>query len=201
MARTKGAGSLNVGIPALAQLALATSWLVVINACEGGAGTGEVYSLASELVREGVPAAIGHRQPISAEDAHRFAETLYPSLLRLIAKEVAVGGEREIEWAEALYAPRSRFAIYGNPEDSELWSVPILHVRDEPFKVKIVPAGDAHAAVVANAEIGTKGTLAEAVRTVADLDVPREVVDELLAPLPPKLAAQLRALIELRQLQ
>lgn len=196
-ARAQGTGSLNVAIAPLTGMAVnASSWLVVINACQGGADTTENYSLASELVRQGLPAAIGHRRPISPADAHRFAGALYPSLFRLIAKEFAVGGQREIEWAEALHAPRSGLdAFYGDPENSELWSLPILHVGEVPFKVKLVPAGDPAAAVAANVASGTAGTLAEAMRSVATLDVPPQVVDELLQPLDPEPAAELRELV------
>lgn len=190
----QGTGSLNVGIAALTGTVVnASSWLVVINACKGGTDTPEDYSLAGELVRQGVPAAIGHRQSISPPDAHRFARELYRSLFSLVAREFAVGGQREIEWAEVLHAPRSGLqARYGDPADSEFWSLPILHVGEMPFKVRIVPAGDAVAAAAANRESGTTGTLTEALRAVATLDVPSAVVNDLLQPLDPVSAADLR---------
>ena len=190
----QGTGSLNIGIAALPlSVTTASTWLVVINACTGGTDTPEDYSLAGELARQGVPAAIGHRQSISPPDAHRFAGELYRSLFGLLAREFAAGGQREIEWAEVLYAPRSGLqARYGDPADSEFWSLPILHVGEMPFKVRIVPAGDAVAAADASRESGTTSTLTEALRTVATLDLPPAVVTDLLQPLDPVSAADLR---------
>ncbi|GAB90146.1 CHAT domain-containing protein [Gordonia rhizosphera] len=189
----KGTGSINVSIDSLAQATVnGRSWLVVINACKSATAGAQQDSLASGLVRQGVPAAVGHRQAISPLDAHRFASEFYWSLFRIVSREFERGGRREIEWAEALHAPRSGLQVrHGDAANSENWSVPILYVGSMAFKVTIVDNKDEVPA--ASRESAQKGVLAEALSAVAALDVPAEVIDAVLEPLDPGSAAELRA--------
>lgn len=160
-----GVGSLNLSLQELASAATkAGVWLVVINACKGAAATADAYSLADDLVRFGVPAAIGHREAIAPIDANRFSTSFFVELYDLLARKIAAGGRQEIEWAETFYAPRADLcARYGPPETNDRWSIPLLHVRVEDFLVKVVNQVETPESGQTSAELGAADTIAEAI--------------------------------------
>jgi hypothetical protein len=190
VAGSEGKGSLNVGINHLAATAVAAgTWLVVINACEGGTATPEGFSFAGDLVRSGVPAAIGHRTPISPVDAKHFCTGLYPRVLTKIAEIANAGGSQELEWADVLFPPRSKLKQeHGDPAKAGQWALPILHVRDEAFLVQAIAAPTEDA----KEEIAAEGTLSDAMGNLAHLDLPPSAIEEIVAILSAPAAERVR---------
>jgi hypothetical protein len=131
-------GSLIVRIQALAeQAAVRGAWLVTLNCCEGGRGEGDARAMAYDLVAAGTGAAIGMQEPVDASDAHEFCRALYPALFGLLARQLTEGGFAEVEWADALYAPRQALLDRNghDPGSSRAWTLPVLYVREEAFHV------------------------------------------------------------------
>ena len=126
-------------------------WLATLNCCKGAAaGGGEVDSIASGLVNAGFPAVVGMREGIDTSDAHLFCETFYPEVRKQIEKCVKASGQQvEIEWARALRVPRARLCEKHSMDGQTLavaatrskeWTLPVMYVRPEPFKLHVRPA-------------------------------------------------------------
>ena len=133
-------GSLVVDVDQLTRLAaVRTAWLVTLNCCEGGRSTAELHAMAARLVEAGTAAAIGMQEPVHAGDAHEFCRAFYPALFDLLADRLAPGaaGATEIEWADALYAPRRALLDRNghDPTSDRTWTLPVLYVRPERFHV------------------------------------------------------------------
>ncbi len=133
-------GSLVVDVDQLTRLpAVRAAWLVTLNCCEGGRSSAELHAMAARLVEAGTAAAIGMQEPVHAGDAHEFCRAFYPALFGLLADRLAPGtaGAAEIEWAEALYAPRRALLDRNghDPTSDRTWTLPVLYVRPERFHV------------------------------------------------------------------
>jgi hypothetical protein len=132
-----------------------SSWLAVLNCCEGAAGERGVGTLADKLVTAGYPAVIGMREPIASTDANLFSLHFYRELLRKLKAELAPGGEVEIEWAASLQRPREALRDKYTPAlrppqaaaQHRDWTFPVLYVRPEPLRIRSIrvhPDHDAH---------------------------------------------------------
>ena len=125
------------------------SWLVVLNCCESGAASKDVHSLSHSLVAGGINAAIGMKEEVSEVDAAEFSSRLYPSLLdNLRAALVPMGPNDDaiIEWADAMWAPRRALRERHKADViAHTWTLPVLYVQPEPFRVRRAPAPAADA--------------------------------------------------------
>jgi hypothetical protein len=71
-------GSVVVTVDELANRpALTSMLLVVLNCCEGATPTQDVHSLAASLVANGLPAAVGMREPVDVLAAYEFSRSFY----------------------------------------------------------------------------------------------------------------------------
>lgn len=128
------------------------SWLMVLNCCESGAASKDVHSLSHSLVAGGINAAIGMKEEVSEVDAAEFSSRLYPGLLgNLRAALVPMGPNDDaiLEWADAMWAPRLALRDRHKADAiAHTWTLPVLYVQPEPFRVKrapaIAPAARAH---------------------------------------------------------
>ncbi len=122
-------------------------WLVVLNCCSGAEVRGSM-SLARRLVAGGVPAAMAMRQQIRPADVPYWTAPLYRGLLPLVAAIQAAppggsAGGLAVEWPALLYEPRQALlARYRDPalpglaeESHPEWSLPVVYVRPEPFRL------------------------------------------------------------------
>ncbi len=119
-------------------------WMVVLNSCLGAQSTENSYSMAYDLVAEGVPAAVGMLERLDARDAHRFCGAFYPSLFTKVREAIHnLNGNTEVplEWAETLFNPRRDISQQhgNNPKDDRQWLLPVLYVRPESFRLRSQP--------------------------------------------------------------
>jgi len=123
-------------------------WLVTLNCCESATQARDARGLASSLVAAGFPAALGMREMIDVQFAHKLCEAFYPALLELIEQAVPNGPDRDIEWAQALSTVRAKLAVacrQGSPaqqaaRDCKTWTIPALYTRREPFLLRRIAA-------------------------------------------------------------
>lgn len=120
------------------------SWLVVLNCCESGAASKDVHSLSHSLVAGGINAAIGMKEEVSEVDAAEFSSRLYPSLLDNLRAALLPMGPNDdviIEWTDAMWAPRRALRERHRADGiAHTWTLPVLYVQPEPFRVRRAPA-------------------------------------------------------------
>lgn len=151
------------------------TWLVTLNCCDSASATKDTSNFAAALVVEGVPAAIGMRQPVRNTDAHAFAGALYSELGLLLASLLAKTQPSPLEFTSAVaIARRAVFQAIQrrDPECTEgeclEWTLPVLYSRIEPIDVKnALPPG-----IIA---------LLNAVSTVAMCEALNRRLDQLIA--------------------
>ena len=124
-----------LGMPGMREV-----WLVTLNCCEGGKAADDLHSLAHQMVAAGVPASIGMLEPVDATDAHEFSACFYPAVFETVRAAfagTAPGCVVTIDWSEALHPPRTalRDQHQGDPANHREWSLPVLYVRPESFRV------------------------------------------------------------------
>jgi hypothetical protein len=126
----------------LAKPSLLPPWLVTLNCCEGAAPGEQTVSLASGLVRNGLPAVLGMRKAIDARMADAFCADVYESALARLA-EIAAGGRAPapLNWAEVLGEPRRRLcAGFGAPgvvaDRQKEWTMPVLYVASPDLQLR-----------------------------------------------------------------
>jgi hypothetical protein len=123
-------------------------WLVTLNCCESATRARDACGIASSLVAAGFPAALGMREVIDVQLAHKLCQSFYPALFDLIDQAVPDGPKRDIEWAQALSTVRAELAgACGNglpaqqaARGSKTWTIPALYTRREPFLLKRIAA-------------------------------------------------------------
>jgi hypothetical protein len=119
-------------------------WLVTLNACRGAAAPEQGRSLVRHLASEGLPAVVGMREMVAADDSHAFAESFYEELIAKLAEVARTNDVVEIEWAELVREPRRRILdryLQGRPagqgaRDVKEWSLPIVYVGQESFIIR-----------------------------------------------------------------
>ncbi|MGH9892771.1 MAG: CHAT domain-containing protein, partial [bacterium] len=167
---------------AISELAEATKgiWLVVLNACEGGSGSQEAYSFAHELVKAGLPAAIGMRRAIDAIDANTFSAAFYPSLFSLLRSMAGLAqGEAALEWGDLLVGARRALRDrHGDPSDDDTWTLPVLYVHPTTFQL-VTNAAAAVRDVERN--LGSTDIYQALAQVLNSANAPSSVIDELLA--------------------
>ena len=126
----------------LAKPSLLAPWLITLNCCEGAAPGEQTVSLASGLVRNGLPAVVGMRKAIDARMADAFCADLYQSALARLAM-IAAGGRNPalLNWAEVLFEPRrrlcARFGASGLVADRQKeWTMPVLYVASPDLELR-----------------------------------------------------------------
>lgn len=119
--------------------------LAVLNACEGAQPVTRTNSLSYQLVKDGVPAAIGMREAVDSQDAHLFCGQVYPQFLRCLVDQLTAYEERDLDLMPTMRSSRSRLcARHGGPADvaarrHKEWTLPALYVRPEPLRVELIP--------------------------------------------------------------
>jgi hypothetical protein len=118
----------------LAKPASFAPWLTTLNCCEGAAPGEQTVSLASGLVRTGLPAVVGMRRVIDVGMTHGFCVNLYRAVLARLAA-VAGGGRvpAPLGWPEVLFEPRRSLCTnFGAPGVvagyQKEWTMPVLYV-------------------------------------------------------------------------
>jgi hypothetical protein len=136
-------GSLRMSVAELVGALLPVDpWLVVLSACETADATApETEPIAHEMVSGGIPAAIGMRRLVDLTDANRFCQALYPEVLAVVRRALAVDAPpaqrravHTIEWAPALCAPR-RVMGGADPSKVDSWTDPVLYVQYGPLGI------------------------------------------------------------------
>ncbi|WP_114907547.1 CHAT domain-containing protein [Ornithinimicrobium murale] len=121
-------------------------WLVVLNSCETASATGEqsAGSVALNLVyTEGIPAVVGMREPVQADDATRFTEAFYGELLREFASlPTTPGVAAPVDWARLLVGAREQLAERYEPLKEQrgtrkAWTLPVVYTRPAVFTVQV----------------------------------------------------------------
>jgi hypothetical protein len=126
----------------LAQPSYVAPWLVTLNCCEGAAPGEQTVSLASSLVRSGLPAVLGMRKAIDVRMADAFCADLYQAVLaRLTA--ISGGGRTAaaLNWVDVLHEPRRRLcAGFGAPgvvaDRQKEWTMPVLYVASPELELR-----------------------------------------------------------------
>lgn len=137
-------------------------WLAVLNCCESGAATAEVHSLTAKLVANGLPAAVGMREPIPHDAATEFSRTFYaallPDLIERLDEHNEPGERIELDWGRLLGAPRGALSEqYDNdPASHQEWTLPVLYVARGDLTIERRPAPP-------GAEVHQAETLARAI--------------------------------------
>lgn len=137
-------------------------WLVTLNCCEGAApadasAAREIHSFARALVERGsFPAVIGMRERIQSVDANRFCSALYRAITLEVGHALPPDGVSvTFDWAKLLVGPRTWICQTRIPPNGTViaaapgireWTLPVIYVRPEPFKLSFKPAAPAPAA-------------------------------------------------------
>lgn len=133
---------------ALAQPAWVAPWLVTLNCCEGAAPGEHTASLASGLVRNGLPAVIGMRKAVDRVVADTFCADLYASVFARLAQIAPRGSAvSSLDWAAVLHEPRRRLSVaHGAPGDAALrqkeWTMPVLYLATTTPRLRGRPTGN-----------------------------------------------------------
>jgi hypothetical protein len=143
--RSRTTGSVLLEVAELKELArLDTLWLVTLNCCRGASPSASIQSLASSLVREGLPAVVGMREAVDVADANLFTRSFYEALLGQLMPILAqhAAGAKSILvpqtiWAAALHAPREQLVhqqlggrLHVEAAASTLaWTLPVLYAH------------------------------------------------------------------------
>ena len=161
-------------------------WLVVLNCCEGaGVDTAvDFQSLALSLALEGIaPAVVGMRQPVVSETANLLTKALYTKLLADLGDCVHASSKspRMVDWAHVVVAARDKLArtrqglvLSEAAACTKEWTLPVVYVRPEEFKLQV-----------------GKALADEATQRAVLLQI--EALQELLGKLPPDQADDLKA--------
>jgi hypothetical protein len=126
----------------LAQLGYFVPWLVTLSCCESAAPGEQTVSLASGLVRAGLPAVLGMRKPVDAKVADAFCADLYDAVFDRLA-QIAPGGRTvtELDWASLLHQPRRRLCtVHGAPgvvaDRQKEWTMPVLYLASPTLALR-----------------------------------------------------------------
>jgi hypothetical protein len=169
-----------IGFPALA-----STWLVTLNCCEGARAADDLHSMAHRIVAGGVPAAVGMSEPIDASDAHEFASMFYPTLFADLRKALDAarhnGGTSEFEWAPSLHPARTVLRdTHAEGDANRAWTLPVLYVRPEPFELR-VPTKPAAAAAFRYTDHEKRIEAVAGILRTQPAETPPEVRAEILA--------------------
>jgi hypothetical protein len=116
-------------------------WLVVLNCCKSASAEATQQpqrSVALDLVYEGgVPAVVGMREPVGADDATLFTGAFYTGLLRELARRCSIGDRvgQPVDWALLVVAARARLAAKHPGAQSDVvtshreWTMPVVYTR------------------------------------------------------------------------
>ena len=147
----------------VAQPAFLAPWLVTLNCCEGAAPGDQMGSLASALVRAGMPAVLGMRKAVDVAMAHGFCADLYKAVFARLA-EIAPGGRAvsDLDWASLLHKPRRSLAtVHGALDEvagrQKEWTMPVLYLATTNPQLRGMPTADLDDAAV-HEELVTLGT-------------------------------------------
>lgn len=126
----------------VAQFSHLAPWLVTLNCCESAAPGEQTVSLASGLVRAGLPAVLGMRKPVDARVADAFCADLYEAVFARLA-QIAPGGRTvaTLDWASLLHQPRRRLCTaLGAPGQvagrQKEWTMPVLYVAAPTLRLR-----------------------------------------------------------------
>jgi hypothetical protein len=171
----------------LAQPSYVAPWLVTLNCCEGAAPGEQTVSLASSLVRTGLPAVLGMRKAIDARMADAFCADLYQAVVTRLAA-IAGGGRAvsALNWADVLHEPRRRLcAGFGAPDKvadrQKEWTMPVLYVASPELEMRGRPTASA-AALDDDAVKADVTTIAMADSLEANGNLPAATADALRNP-------------------
>jgi hypothetical protein len=126
----------------LAQPAHLAPWLVTLSCCESAAPGEQTVSLASGLVRAGLPAVLGMRKAVDAAMADEFCAHLYTAVFDRLA-QIAPGGRTvaTLDWPSLLHEPRRRLCtVHGPPQQvadrQKEWTMPVLYVASPGLQLR-----------------------------------------------------------------
>jgi hypothetical protein len=123
-------------------------WLITLDACEGATPTRELSSFSYSLVKDGVPAVIGMREPIEAFDASVFCGAFYSAALSSLAVQIGTGNAYvKLSWEFALRSARAELCgMFRGPvaitaAQHKVWTLPVLYRKPGDFNLLVKTAG------------------------------------------------------------
>jgi hypothetical protein len=114
------------------------TWFVTLNACSTAASTG-LSNFARLLVKKGIPAALGMREPIDTTQAAAVSSQLYRQFFETLG-ELSIDSEPvEVDFAAAIprLLRRLHDATHAGIQHEECWhwSIPRLYVRNAGLRL------------------------------------------------------------------
>lgn len=123
--------------------------LVTLNCCLGAAASDSGQPVARQIVQEGVPAVVAMQEPVDRRDAHLFCRYFYASVLAALGRALEGPAPQDFDWAETLAESRHRLVAahepqLGGPEHTKEWTLPVVYVHSDPFRVagRVAPGVD-----------------------------------------------------------
>lgn len=169
-----GGGPLVIKPSELGRQLPSSTWLVTLNACSSNRpdSDSESVSLATGLVRNGVPVVVGMRQETGATTLNTLTKTFLGDALEYL--ETALGGNAPIELDLSVCLNTARNAICGSvpPRRIKEWSLPTMTVCAEGFQIEPgsptgTPGGE-DADLLLAALIGERNMLRQFLEQVGD---------------------------------
>jgi hypothetical protein len=135
---------------------IGTVWVTLLNSCASAMSPGAVdpldaiqvpklFSMACRLAQTGSPLTVGMTEPITDEDATRFAGVFYQIAFRFIreaTKQLRPGALATIDLGEAVYQARQKLHANAGAgpvtNGSGRWWLPVLYSRERPLKVTLM---------------------------------------------------------------
>jgi len=156
-------------------------WIVTLNACEGAAPVQDAYSLALTIANNGVPAVVGMRESIDAEDANLFTEAFYQELLQELNRVFSTPQGDIPDWPLLMRTPRDRLRRrQGGPllqaaAAHKRWTLPVLFMRPEKLHLRRI---DGESSIRRRELFGELETLRD-LRIRYSQDTPQAMLDDI----------------------
>lgn len=167
-----------------------TVWLVILDACEGATPTKALHSYTYSLVKDGIPSAIGMREPIEANDSSVFCGAFYKAAMNYLSDKLQNNGTRvELSWEFTLRSARAALcAMFDGPTalkaaQHKPWTLPVLYRR--PGEFRLLPKTTA-----------TDGNTADDSRLLGELETYRHMRGSLPPSTPQSVLDRLDAMIQ-----
>ncbi|MBD8529950.1 MULTISPECIES: CHAT domain-containing protein [unclassified Massilia] len=141
----EGSVALSITRLAMLQNLAPSTWLTVLNSCDGAHPIQRLGSMAASLARTGAPVTIGMAEPIHSSDATLFSRHFYGRALRIVADAAQAASATRataVDLGPALADARHCMHVEaqnGADQNYRRWCLPVMYQRSTGLSIVRVP--------------------------------------------------------------